>query len=68
MIVTGAAQGIGAGVSKTFLERGYNVVSEAPIRAMPSAHAGSENWQLVRHQHDIDLHPHCDYAGHAARR
>jgi NAD(P)-dependent dehydrogenase (short-subunit alcohol dehydrogenase family) len=27
MIVTGASQGIGAGVTKAFLERGYNVVN-----------------------------------------
>ncbi len=29
LIVTGASQGIGAGVAKTFLERGYNVVANA---------------------------------------
>jgi NAD(P)-dependent dehydrogenase (short-subunit alcohol dehydrogenase family) len=29
MIVTGASQGIGAGVTKTFLERGYNVVANS---------------------------------------
>jgi hypothetical protein len=55
MIVTGAAQGIGAGVARTLLERGYNVVAEAPIGVMPSAHGGSENCQVVRHQRDIAL-------------
>jgi hypothetical protein len=29
LIVTGAAKGIGAGVTKTFLERGYNVVANS---------------------------------------
>src|SRR5580700_4677446 len=29
MIVTGAAQGIGAGVTKAFIERGYNVVANS---------------------------------------
>src|SRR5208282_3179184 len=29
MIVTGAAQGIGAGVTNAFLERGYNVVANS---------------------------------------
>lgn len=53
MIVTGAAQGIGAGVTRALLERGYNVVAEAPIGVMPSAHGGSENCQVVRHQRDI---------------
>ena len=29
MIVTGASQGIGAGVTKAFIERGYNVVANS---------------------------------------
>ena len=29
MIVTGAAKGIGAGVTKAFIERGYNVVANS---------------------------------------
>src|SRR5580704_13594417 len=29
MIVTGASQGIGAGVTKAFLQRGYNVVANS---------------------------------------
>lgn len=29
MIVTGASQGIGAGITKAFIERGYNVVANA---------------------------------------
>src|ERR1700753_3089927 len=29
MIVTGAARGIGAGVTKAFLDRGYNVVANS---------------------------------------
>jgi NAD(P)-dependent dehydrogenase (short-subunit alcohol dehydrogenase family) len=30
MIVTGASQGIGAGVTKAFIKRGYNVVANSP--------------------------------------
>jgi NADP-dependent 3-hydroxy acid dehydrogenase YdfG len=29
MIVTGASQGIGAGVTKAFIKRGYNVVANS---------------------------------------
>jgi NAD(P)-dependent dehydrogenase (short-subunit alcohol dehydrogenase family) len=46
MIVTGAAQGIGAGVTKAFLERGYNVVANS-LDFTRSAFAESRNLALV---------------------
>ena len=41
MIVTGASKGIGAGVAKAFLDRGYNVVANSLTigdSALPPAH------------------------------
>jgi NAD(P)-dependent dehydrogenase (short-subunit alcohol dehydrogenase family) len=46
MIVTGAARGIGAGVTKTFLERGYNVVANS-LHITQSDLKPSENLALV---------------------
>ena len=36
MIVTGASQGIGAGVTKAFINRGYNVVANSRKISSPS--------------------------------
>jgi NAD(P)-dependent dehydrogenase (short-subunit alcohol dehydrogenase family) len=46
MIVTGASQGIGAGVTKAFIERGYNVVANSRT-ITKSAFAPSEKLALV---------------------
>jgi NAD(P)-dependent dehydrogenase (short-subunit alcohol dehydrogenase family) len=46
MIVTGASQGIGAGVTQAFLERGYNVVATSR-KITESALAPSERLALV---------------------
>jgi NAD(P)-dependent dehydrogenase (short-subunit alcohol dehydrogenase family) len=46
MIVTGASQGIGAGVAKAFLERGYNVVATS-LKMTDSGFAPSERLALV---------------------
>ena len=46
MIVTGASRGIGAGVTKAFLERGYNVVANS-LRISQSALQPSEKLVLV---------------------
>jgi NAD(P)-dependent dehydrogenase (short-subunit alcohol dehydrogenase family) len=46
MIVTGAAKGIGAGVTKAFLERGYNVVANS-LDFGDSALTPGENLALV---------------------
>lgn len=46
MIVTGASQGIGAGVTKAFLERGYNVVANS-LKITESAFAPSDRLALV---------------------
>src|SRR5215472_2314581 len=46
MIVTGAAHGIGAGVTKAFLERGYNVVANS-LNFRDSALAPSQNLAFV---------------------
>ena len=46
MIVTGAAKGIGAGVTRAFIDRGYNVVANSRDFAN-SAFAPSEKLALV---------------------
>jgi NAD(P)-dependent dehydrogenase (short-subunit alcohol dehydrogenase family) len=46
MIVTGAAKGIGAGVTKAFLERGYNVVANS-LSITASDFAASERLVVV---------------------
>jgi NAD(P)-dependent dehydrogenase (short-subunit alcohol dehydrogenase family) len=46
MIVTGASQGIGAGVAKAFIERGYNVVANS-LKITESAVAPTERLALV---------------------
>jgi NAD(P)-dependent dehydrogenase (short-subunit alcohol dehydrogenase family) len=46
MIVTGASQGIGAGVTKVFLERGYNVVANSR-NLTKSAFTPGKNLALV---------------------
>ncbi len=46
MIVTGASQGIGAGVTKAFLDRGYNVVANS-LNISKSALEPSERLALV---------------------
>jgi len=46
MIVTGASRGIGAGVTKTFLERGYNVVANS-LHITKSEFAPTERLALV---------------------
>jgi NAD(P)-dependent dehydrogenase (short-subunit alcohol dehydrogenase family) len=46
MIVTGASQGIGAGVSKAFLDRGYNVVANS-LHFTSSTLAPGEKLALV---------------------
>src|SRR3954462_9565092 len=46
MIVTGASKGIGAGVTKEFLKRGYNVVANS-LHVSQSALEPSEKLVLV---------------------
>jgi len=46
MIVTGASQGIGAGVTKAFLGRGYNVVANS-LDITKSAFERGERLALV---------------------
>lgn len=46
VIVTGAAKGIGAGVTKAFLDRGYNVVANS-LEITKSAFAPTETLALV---------------------
>ena len=46
-IVTGGSQGIGAGLVKTFLGRGYNVVANSRTIAISHAFEGSDNLALV---------------------
>ena len=43
-IVTGASQGIGAGIVKGFVERGFNVVANSRRVTQPGC---SCNWQLM---------------------
>jgi NAD(P)-dependent dehydrogenase (short-subunit alcohol dehydrogenase family) len=47
IIVTGASQGIGAGVVKAFLERGYNVVANSRHISRSGAFRASEKLALV---------------------
>jgi NAD(P)-dependent dehydrogenase (short-subunit alcohol dehydrogenase family) len=47
MIVTGAAKGIGAGVTNAFIERGYNVVANS-LQITASTFAPSEGLALVQ--------------------
>ena len=47
MIVTGAAKGIGAGVTNAFIERGYNVVANS-LSITASAFPGTERLAVVR--------------------
>jgi NAD(P)-dependent dehydrogenase (short-subunit alcohol dehydrogenase family) len=47
MIVTGAAKGIGAGVTNAFIERGYNVVANS-LNITASAFAGTDRLAVVR--------------------
>jgi NAD(P)-dependent dehydrogenase (short-subunit alcohol dehydrogenase family) len=46
MIVTGASQGIGAGVTKAFIQRGYNVVANSR-KITESAFASTDRLVLV---------------------
>src|SRR5215470_6411941 len=47
MIVTGGSQGIGAGVVKTFLDRGYNVVANSRNITKSGAFEVSDKLALV---------------------
>jgi len=47
MIVTGAAKGIGAGVTSAFIERGYNVVANS-LNIAASAFAATDRLAVVR--------------------
>src|SRR6202034_1495248 len=47
VIVTGASQGIGAGVVEAFLDRGYNVVANSRNIIKSGAFAASEKVALV---------------------
>jgi NAD(P)-dependent dehydrogenase (short-subunit alcohol dehydrogenase family) len=47
VIVTGASQGIGAGVVKTFLERGYSVVATSRDMTKSSAFVSSDKLAMV---------------------
>jgi NAD(P)-dependent dehydrogenase (short-subunit alcohol dehydrogenase family) len=47
MIVTGASQGIGAGIAQSFLHRGYNVVANSRNISKSDAFKASENLALV---------------------
>ena len=46
-IVTGASQGIGAGIVKAFVERGYNVVASSRKMTQSTEVAASDNVALV---------------------
>src|ERR1700735_3230544 len=46
-IVTGASQGIGAGIVKAFVERGYNVVANSRRMSEPTGVAASDRVALV---------------------
>ncbi len=52
MIVTGAAQGIGAGVTNAFLNRGYNVVANS-LDFSNSAFTAGENLALAQVRHAL---------------
>jgi NAD(P)-dependent dehydrogenase (short-subunit alcohol dehydrogenase family) len=47
VIVTGASQGIGAGVAQSFLDRGYNVVANSRHTTKSNPFAASANLALV---------------------
>jgi len=47
VIVTGASQGIGAGVGQSFLDRGYNVVANSRHITKSNPFAASANLALV---------------------
>src|SRR5258708_30831431 len=47
MIVTGAGQGIGAGVTNAFIERGYNVVGNS-LNITASTFAATDRLAVVR--------------------
>lgn len=47
MIVTGAAKGIGAGVTNAFIDRGYNVVANS-LNITASSFAGTDRVAVVR--------------------
>jgi NAD(P)-dependent dehydrogenase (short-subunit alcohol dehydrogenase family) len=47
VIVTGASQGIGAGVANAFLDRGYNVVANSRNISQKNELKGSDNLALV---------------------
>ena len=47
IIVTGASQGIGAGVVQAFLDRGYNVVANSRNITKSGAFAASDKLALV---------------------
>src|SRR5580765_7603259 len=47
VIVTGASQGIGAGIVQSFLDRGYNVVATSRNIGKSGALAGSTQLTLV---------------------
>jgi len=47
MIVTGAAKGIGAGVTNAFIERGYNVVANS-LNITASAYPGADRLAVVK--------------------
>ena len=47
VIVTGASQGIGAGVTQSFLERGYNVVANSRNIRKSGAFVESDHLALV---------------------
>src|SRR6266436_6508397 len=47
VIVTGASQGIGAGIVKAFVERGFNVVANSRKMTQSTEVAASKNIALV---------------------
>jgi NAD(P)-dependent dehydrogenase (short-subunit alcohol dehydrogenase family) len=47
MVVTGAARGIGAGVTNAFIERGYNVVANS-LHITPSTFAATDRLTVVQ--------------------
>lgn len=55
MIVTGAAKGIGAGVTSAFIERGYNVVANS-LEAISPAFAATERLAVAPGDIDEPLH------------
>jgi NAD(P)-dependent dehydrogenase (short-subunit alcohol dehydrogenase family) len=47
VIVTGASQGIGAGIAKAFLERGYRVIANSRQISKSAAYSSADNLALV---------------------